>query len=216
MKQNNFIFLALPIYSGNKQETEKRKVKFLVSRIYSLNSQKEDSYYDSESRFYFTMIGYLSNFEKLKKDYNIKTDSDLQLICNLWKNLGEKIFTLLQGVYMLIIYNDKTGKLLIFQDEYGFNQPLYYIIYNNTFYFSNNLKYLLSTSKIERTLNVESVRQFLLTGFIYFGNVVPGEETLFNNIKKILPSQMIYRDKHTSIPSIILKKDVNNEVSSWY
>jgi asparagine synthase (glutamine-hydrolysing) len=217
MEQNNFLFIELPLTDSQQNSTSpKREVKFQVSRIYSLDSQKQDYFYDTETGLYFTLIGYISNFNELKKEFRLNTKSDLQLISLLWKTVENELFSLLKGIFTLVVYNTKMGELIIYHDEFGFNQPLYYTTRDNTFYFSSNLKYLLSMSATERILNPESAMQFLLSGFLYFGNVVPGEETLFNNIKKLLPSQMIYRESHSTPPAVIKKRTRNSKVSGWY
>ncbi|MBE9467970.1 MAG: hypothetical protein IMY72_06570 [Bacteroidetes bacterium] len=220
MKNSNFLFLELPLISNknnlNSENSKPKKIKFQVSRINTLSSQKEDSYFDSDSGLYFTLIGYISNFDELNKTYLSNYDSDLQLIPFLWKLLKGDVFTVLKGVFTLVIYNTYTGGLCIFLDEYGYNQPLYYAKLNNVFYFSSSLKQLLSKSDCVREMDKESVRQFLLTGFLYFGNVVPSEKTLFKSINKLLPSQIIFRNSFDETPKIILKKTYNKKVSSWY
>ena len=217
MEQNNFLFIELPLRNSlHNNISKKGEVTFQVSRIYSLDSQKQDYFYDTETELYYSMIGYISNFEELNREFGLNTQSDLHLISRLWETGNNEIFSLLKGIFALVVYNTQTGKLIIYHDEFGFNQPLYYTTTKNTFYFSSNLKYLLSKSASKRILNPESVRQFLLSGFLYFGNVVPGEETLFNNIKKLLPSQMIYRKSHSSTPDVILKRTKNSKVSGWY
>ena len=66
----------------------------------------------------YTMVfnGEIYNAKKLRKKYLIKLNlggsSDTEVLINLYEIYGEKMLKFLKGMFSLVIYDNKTNKLL--------------------------------------------------------------------------------------------------------
>ena len=96
----------------------------------------------------------------------------------------EKIFIkYVNGIFSFAIYDNKEKKLLIYRDRLGV-KPLYYYLNDKTFIFSSNLDSILKL-EIPRKLDIFSIFSYLIN------NYVPGENSINQNIKKLLPGSFI-------------------------
>jgi asparagine synthetase B (glutamine-hydrolysing) len=105
--------------------------------------------------------------------------SDGISVKRLFNEHNRRITEYLNGVYILVIHDKKTKNLYIFHDQNTSALTLYYTILETKVFYSTSIKKLLKESGIKRSLNNETVSDFIVNGFIN------GSQTLINNIFKI-------------------------------
>ena len=84
----------------------------------------------SESERYVILFnGEIYNFLELKKRFNLftKTNSDTEVILQLFEKFGSKMVNMLEGMFSIIIYDQKKNVCYFFRDRFGI-KPLYFLV----------------------------------------------------------------------------------------
>ena len=87
-------------------------------------------------------------------------------------------------MFAIAIWDSKRRRLFIARDRVGI-KPLYYCQTGRAFYFASELKAIIADAAVPREIDPAAIRQFL--SFYY----IPGEDTLFRSIKKLLPGHSL-------------------------
>ncbi len=86
------------------------------------------------------IYNYIELRNELKKyNWKFKTNSDLEVLVNSWKQWGFKIFEKLNGMFAFCIYDKKKNKIILSRDIAG-EKPLYYSKIGKKFYFASEAK----------------------------------------------------------------------------
>ncbi len=118
------------------------------------------------------------------KGYLVSSTSPAELIGFAYEMVGEKFVHFLDGAFVFAIWDAKKKRLLLGRDQFGL-KPLYYSILKEKFIFASECKALL---------NYLSTKEIDLQALYYYFThryCVSGERTLFNGIKKVLPSTIL-------------------------
>jgi len=132
--------------------------------------------------------GEIYNFKELraeleKEKHRFSSHSDTETILHGYEQWGEKVVERLNGEFAFCIYDIPHKKMFLARDRLGI-KPLYYYFNEGKFIFASEIKPLLLAG-IPREVNVAQVREYLNLRYI------PGEETLFTGIKKLLPGHTL-------------------------
>lgn len=130
------------------------------------------------------IYNHLTIREQLGANYIFKSTSDTETLLYGFAEFGVDIFNKLNGIFALAIYNRETKELVLARDQLGV-KPLYYYIYENTFLFSSEIKSLIEFPNFNKELN-----EAHLANYLYF-LWSPGENTPFENCKKLLPGHFL-------------------------
>ncbi len=139
--------------------------------------------------------GEIYNFKKLKKYLgNIKliSNSDTEVILNLYEKIGNKIFEKIEGMFSFIIYNFETKKILAARDQFGI-KPLYFFENDKSLIFSSEIKPIL------KYLNEIEINNDSLSEYFFLGKQDHSNKTFFKNIKAIEPSHYYYFNNNKKI-----------------
>lgn len=138
--------------------------------------------------------GEIYNFQELKKEltreHTFKGGSDTEVIVHLYEEIGEKVFSKLQGMFAIALYDKKANKLYLARDRMG-KKPLYYGVFNNTLLFGSELKALIAHPLFVKELDVESMNKY----FQY--EYVPTPHTMFKGVFKLEPGYVAIYDGKT-------------------
>jgi len=93
---------------------------------------------------------------------------------------GVKCVKHFRGMFSIAIYDHRIGQLLLLRDRLGI-KPLYYMIEDGKLFFASEIKPILKVIKNRPSVHIPSIDFYMSVGY------VPGENTLFNGIRKILP-----------------------------
>ena len=80
--------------------------------------------------------------DKIKDKWNFRTESDTEVIIALYDIYKDKCLDYLDGMFSFALWDDTEKTLFCARDRIGI-KPFYYLIQNNVFYFSSEVKALI-------------------------------------------------------------------------
>lgn len=122
----------------------------------------------------------------LKSDNTINfvsSNSDTEVLLIGLSLFGEKFIKSLIGQFAFVFFNFNKNEIMMCRDRIG-QKPLFYSVDKNGLSFSSNLKSLVQTSD-KTSINESEISNYLSL------NTIPSPETLFNNIYKLKPGELI-------------------------
>lgn len=122
--------------------------------------------------------------EFLQQGYPFQTHSDTEVILAGYACEGVKIFTRLNGMFAIAIYDQSKGQLILARDRIGI-KPLFYTQQQGHFIFGSEIKAILPHPAYHKQINYLAFDKVLTYKFI------PGEETMFHGIKKLQPGHIL-------------------------
>ncbi|TDE01208.1 asparagine synthase (glutamine-hydrolyzing) [Flavobacterium sandaracinum] len=179
--------------------------------ILDVSSAGHQPFLSNDGRYVMTYNGEIYNFKEfyaeLKNNgFDIETTSDTEVLMKLFELHGLKMLYRLNGMFAFAIWDKLEKKLLVARDRMGV-KPLYYSIYNETFYFASEQKALF-TAGVPLKMAQEGLEEYI------FNRFVAGENTLYQNVKKVLPGHSITiheGGKVTTEKWWDLKKEIQNQ-----
>ncbi|MFV8270904.1 asparagine synthase (glutamine-hydrolyzing) [Flavobacterium sp. GT2N3] len=164
-----------------------------------------------DGRYVLVYNGEIYNFREfypeLKSNgFDIKTTSDTEVLMKLFQLHGLKMLNRLNGMFAFAIWDKSEKKLTIVRDRMGV-KPLYYAFYNDTFYFASEQKALF-TAGVPLKMAHDGLEEYI------FNRFVAGENTLYQNVKKVLPGHIMTvheGGKTTTSKWWNLKKEIQNQ-----
>ncbi|MBM3256621.1 MAG: asparagine synthetase B, partial [Candidatus Moranbacteria bacterium] len=134
--------------------------------------------------------GEIYNFQAIKEDLERLGDkfiskTDTEVILHAFEHWGEKCLEKFNGMFAFAIWDRKRRKLFIARDRLGV-KPLYYFKPNkNVLVFASEIKAICAYNKYQPEIAKENLFDFFRYSF------VPGDKTLFKEIKELLPGHFI-------------------------
>ncbi|MGZ9735537.1 asparagine synthase (glutamine-hydrolyzing) [Flavobacterium sp. GNP002] len=164
-----------------------------------------------DGRYVMVYNGEIYNFKEfypeLKSNgFDIRTTSDTEVLMKLFQLHGLKMLNRLNGMFTFAIWDKLEKKLTLVRDRMGV-KPLYYSFYNETLYFASEQKALF-TAGVPLKMAQEGLEEYI------FNRFVAGENTLYQNVKKVLPGHImtIYESGKTTVEKWWnLKKEIQNQ-----
>lgn len=155
----------------------------------------------SDGRLVITFNGEIYNYRELRqelagKGHKFRTQTDTEVLLAAWSEWSEASLNRLNGMFAFALWDERDRALFLVRDHVGI-KPLYYAQGQKPdrqegqlpFLFASEVKAILASRLIRAELNHESLHQFLT--FLW----VPDPNTLFREIKTVLPGQLIeWRD----------------------
>jgi asparagine synthase (glutamine-hydrolysing) len=114
---------------------------------------------------------------------NLKSDSDTEVLLNLYADYGEESLNKLRGMFAFAVWDEKEKSLFAARDRFGI-KPFYYLHNENEFIFSSELK-AIKTYKKNLTVSEKGVDAFLRTGS------VPAPLTIYNETRSLMPGEYV-------------------------
>ena len=147
--------------------------------------------------------------EELSKDgFQFKSTSDTEVVLYLYLKYGlEKMLSLLNGMFAIVIVDLRTSELFITRDRFGI-KPMYYFHNKDQFGFSSEIKSFYQLKDFKATLNRELLDEYLL-----FRNT--RNQTLIKEVEILAPGHFLrFNDSgHFSIKQFFdINKYQRNEV----
>ena len=131
------------------------------------------------------IYNYIELREELKKcGHRFKTDSDTEVILKLYQEFGVDFVKRLNGMFAFLIYDKKRNLILAARDHFGI-KPLYYYDDKDKLIFASEIKAILLHPSVDAKPNFKSINQYLTFQFVC------GQETLFQNVFKIMPGHYL-------------------------
>lgn len=158
--------------------------------------------FTEDKRYVITFNGEIYNFQALRKDLekkgiHFRSQSDTEVLLKLYVEYGEKMLSLLRGMFAFAIWDEVEQTLFVARDQLGI-KPLYYSFQNGVFRFASQVKALLAGQQIKTTPSAAGQVGFFLWGHI------PEPFTLYNEIKS-LPAGHYLKIKTDNVQSAPVK-----------
>jgi asparagine synthase (glutamine-hydrolysing) len=127
--------------------------------------------------------GEIYNYRELKeglieRGHVFSSDADTEVVIHLFEELGIECVHKLRGMFAFAIHDSRNDALYLVRDRLGI-KPLYYFEENEKIIFGSEIKSIIGSKQISKSVNYEAVSKFLK--FRY----VPGVETLYDKILKL-------------------------------
>jgi asparagine synthase (glutamine-hydrolysing) len=157
--------------------------------IIDLSSSGSQPMSNEDGSMWIVFNGEIYNFQELrdrllKRGHTFRSRTDTEVIIHLYEEYGADCLSRLNGMFALAIWDSRRRRLFLARDRLGI-KPLYYCETPDALYFASELKSIIADPAVPREINPVAVRQFL--SFLY----VPGDETLFRSVKKLLPGHYL-------------------------
>jgi len=111
--------------------------------------------------------------------------SDTETLLALFEKYGiDKTIEKIEGMFVIALWNESTNELNLIRDRFG-EKPLYYLNDNNHFIFASEIKALKVTPWMKNDIDLNSLALYFQHSF------VPGEAVIYENVKKLLPGQIL-------------------------
>lgn len=136
----------------------------------------------SESETYCVSYnGEVYNYLELKREleglgYSFKTTGDTEVLLKAYEAWGPNCTRRFNGMWAFVLLDKQKQCVIFSRDRFGI-KPLYYMIQNNSIYFSSEIKGLLAISSYSPEPHEKTIVKYLLTE-----TVDDTEETFFKGI----------------------------------
>jgi asparagine synthase (glutamine-hydrolysing) len=179
--------------------------------ILDVSTAGHQPFLSDDGRYVLVYNGEIYNFRdfypELKSNgFDIRTNSDTEVLLKLFQLHGLKMLNRLNGMFAFAIWDKIEKKLTVVRDRMGV-KPLYYSFYNETFYFASEQKALF-TAGVPLKMAQDGLEEYI------FNRFVAGENTLYENVKKVLPGHIMTiheGGKVTTEKWWNLKKEIQNQ-----
>lgn len=133
--------------------------------------------------------GEIYNFRELRRDLQsaghvFTTQSDTEVLVHAYEEYGPEFLRQLNGMFAFALHDVARRRLLLARDHLGI-KPLYYAMTPQYLVWGSEIKALLASGLIDRRLDLDALGEFLTWEY------VPGEKTLFAEIRKLRPAEML-------------------------
>jgi asparagine synthase (glutamine-hydrolysing) len=137
---------------------------------------------DNSNRYTIVFNGEIFNYKQLRKQLEqkgiqFKSQSDTEVLLNLFITEKENCLAQLDGEFAFAIYDKQTEELFLARDRFGI-KPLYYSTNNNNFMFASEIKAILEFGIVKEIDNSSLQTYFHL-------NYIPGPYSIFKNVFKL-------------------------------
>lgn len=122
---------------------------------------------------------YIELISELKAaGHTFRTHSDTEVLVHGYESWDTGMFGRLNGMFAFAIWDDRQKRLLLARDRMG-KKPLYYAETKDGLVFGSELKALLVHPWIDRSLDLRSMRKYLLFDYI------PAPSSILTAVKKL-------------------------------
>ncbi|HEX7009523.1 MAG TPA: asparagine synthase (glutamine-hydrolyzing) [Phycisphaeraceae bacterium] len=136
--------------------------------------------------------GEIYNYRQLRQEletrgHRFATASDTEVIVHLWEEHGHDFASRLNGMFAIALHDARRRQFVLARDHLGI-KPLFYSLDRDRLVFGSEVKVLLASGLVERSLDVDALGQFLAWEYI------PGQATLLRAVRKLEPGCMLIAD----------------------
>jgi len=138
--------------------------------ILDLNKRSNQPLTSAKENFTIVFNGEIYNFRELRielQDNGIqfKTDSDTEVLLELYRLYGESFLPKLQGMFAFAIWDHQKKNLFLARDAYGI-KPLYYSYDSKGFIFASQVKALQASRFVSNAIEYAGLAGFYLWGSV--------------------------------------------------
>lgn len=153
--------------------------------IIDLSPRGHQPMWDATGRVVIVFNGEIFNHRELRArlegdGYRFCSDSDTEVILNLYLKYGEGVLSRLNGMFAFALWDTRSDSLLLARDGMGV-KPLYYSETPDGLVFASELKALLHCPAVERRLDRQAIHHYMT--YLW----CPAPRTMLESVKKLEP-----------------------------
>ena len=181
--------------------------------IIDLSDRAGQPMHSANGRYVAVYNGTVYNFGEIGVGLGItlRTSSDTEVVLEAFVKYGAEFVKLLNGMFLIAIYDKEKKELNIFRDRIGI-KPLYYYWDGKHFAFASELKALRKVPRIPKVLNKNAIKDFLHFGYI------PTPFSIYENIFKMnsgshlkINENGLKENKYWDIKTALNKEVINDK-----
>ena len=158
-----------PDYQSYKVFKFSNKFLYLFhSRLSIIDLSKRSNQPYTIGGYHLIFNGEIYNYIELKKKYlsdvNFKTNSDTEVLLQLFIRYKHNFEDKLEGMWSFVIYNENDKTLYVSRDRFG-EKPFYYLINAKSFFFGSEIKFIKSLINFSLNKDFETIKRFLVYGY---------------------------------------------------
>jgi asparagine synthase (glutamine-hydrolysing) len=151
--------------------------------------------YNEDRTVRLVFNGEIYNFRELRRGlegrgHRFATGSDGEVIAHLWEEEGERCLGRLNGMFALVLHDERRGVVALARDQFGV-KPLYWSASGGRLVFGSEVKALLASGLVPRELDLDALGEFLAWEY------VPAPRTLLRGVRKLRPAGLLVADLAT-------------------
>jgi asparagine synthase (glutamine-hydrolysing) len=144
--------------------------------------------------------GEIYNFRELRLEleavgHRFRTSSDTEVILAAYERWGVECPRRLRGMFTFAIWDPRRRRLFLARDRVGI-KPLVYSWDGRRLLFASEIKSILQSPDVPRTLDWDALREYLTYHYI------PAPRTIFKEIRKLLPASSLVIDVDGGQPQL--------------
>ncbi|MBR57900.1 MAG: asparagine synthase (glutamine-hydrolyzing) [Myxococcales bacterium] len=144
--------------------------------------------------------GEIYNHAKLRQELEadgvvFRTSSDTEVIPYLYERLGPDFVEHLDGMFALAVWDNENETLVLARDRVG-QKPLYWTQTTHGVYFASELRALLESNRVERSVDQTGMRLFLRH------DSIPAPHTIYAGVFKVEPGAHLVFTHPTDPPQV--------------
>jgi asparagine synthase (glutamine-hydrolysing) len=134
--------------------------------------------------------GEIYNFQALRSElasqgHRFQTNSDTEVIVHAWEEWGEACLDRFNGMFAFALWDARSETLFLARDRLG-EKPLYYShLADGRLLFASELKSLLLSPEIDRSLDPQAIEEFFAFGYI------PDPRSIYRSVRKLPPAHYL-------------------------
>ncbi len=122
--------------------------------------------------------------ELIKQGHVFRTNCDTETIVHLYEQHGTDCLKYLRGMFAFSIWDSNKQQLFCARDRFGI-KPFYYYIDSSKFVFGSEIKTILKSNGIDKTLSYDALDSYFAFKYI------TSDLSIYKNIKKLQPSHYL-------------------------
>lgn len=156
--------------------------------IIDLNTGHQPLSNESGSKW-IVFNGEIYNFLELRgelqqKGYFFKTKTDTEVILKLYEEYGVHCVDYLRGMFAFAIWDNDTQQFFCARDRFGI-KPLYYYSDKEKLVFGSEIKAILKSKNVDKTLSTDGLDSYFTFGYI------TSDLSIYKEIKKLQPAHYL-------------------------
>ena len=150
--------------------------------------------YNEDKSIAVVFNGEIYNYRELRRrliaqGHTFRTNSDTEVIAHLYEEHGDAFTTELEGMFAIALWDARRRRMVLARDRFGI-KPLYVAHVGGAIVFGSELKAVLASGKVDRTLDWNAVDQY----FAY--TYIPAPRSIYRQVRKLMPAHQASIGEH--------------------
>ncbi len=155
---------------------------------------------DEKAGLVIVFNGEIYNYLEIREELlahgaTFATGTDTEVILQAYARWGEACIERFNGMFAFAIWEEERRRLFLARDRLGI-KPLYYTENQDGFYFASEIKAFRQVLPDRPAVNEELIDSYMSFGY------VPGENTLFQGIRRLLPGHCMVKELAGGPPKV--------------